>query len=103
MPILSFRTQQTPILHALAQGFVLDAFYQQATEWFSKLSPKDVNQRNSIAAIVKATMIGHWRRTGCNLADRCGAQGMFDCNQILPLEVGSLATVAYTAVNLVKS
>ncbi|KAK7685063.1 hypothetical protein QCA50_011900 [Cerrena zonata] len=87
IPIISFRTQQIPILHAMAQGFVLDSFYQQATKWFSEISPDNVDERNAIAAIVKATMIGHWRRTGCTLADRCGAQGMFDCNQITSLEM----------------
>ena len=86
-PIISFRTQQIPILHALAQGYVLDALYQRATEWFMKTPQEDINRRNAIATIVKATMIGHWRRTGCMLSDRCGAQGLFDHNHLICMEV----------------
>ncbi|KAK7060955.1 hypothetical protein VNI00_000690 [Paramarasmius palmivorus] len=83
--VLSFRTQQFPILHALAQGFVLDAFYRCASSWVS--GQTETGFRIAIATIVKVTMISHWRRTGCTIADRCGAQGTFDFNQILPMEV----------------
>lgn len=87
MPLMSFRTQQLPILHALAQGFALEAFYRRATVWFTAAPVEDVNFRNAISAIVKATMVGHWRRTGITVADRCGAQGTFDYNQLMPMEV----------------
>uniref|UniRef100_A0A0W0G6J1 Acyl-CoA dehydrogenase NM domain-like protein n=1 Tax=Moniliophthora roreri TaxID=221103 RepID=A0A0W0G6J1_MONRR len=87
VPILSFRTQQLPILHALAQGFVLNAFYERACSWVSECHQKDCSLRIAIATIVKATMVGHWRRTGCIIADRCGAQSTFDANQLLPMEM----------------
>ena len=90
IPVITFRTQQAPILHALAQGYVLDAFYQQATEWFTSTPQEDLSRRNAIAAIFKATVLGHWRRTGCTLADRCGAQDMFEYNQIRVFEVRGL-------------
>ncbi|KAI0827408.1 acyl-CoA oxidase [Trametes gibbosa] len=86
VPIMSFRTQQLPILHALAQGFVLEAFFWRATAWLEYVPVEDINLRNAICAIVKATMIGHWRRTGITIVDRCGAQGMFDYNMLFPME-----------------
>ncbi|EKM52307.1 uncharacterized protein PHACADRAFT_164229 [Phanerochaete carnosa HHB-10118-sp] len=86
--LISFRTQQLPILHSLAQGFALEALYRRATAWVSAMTPvEDINLRNAICAIVKATMIGHWRRTGVTVADRCGAQGTFDYNQLMPMEM----------------
>ncbi|KAI0372497.1 acyl-CoA oxidase [Pilatotrama ljubarskyi] len=88
VPIISFRTQQLPILHALAQGFVLEAFFWRATAWLADAVPVEekIYLRNAICTIVKATMIGHWRRTGITIVDRCGAQGMFDHNQLFPME-----------------
>ena len=87
VPIMSFQTQQLPILHALAQGFVLDAFYRRTTAWLTEIPLDNMSLRNAISAIVKATMTGHWRRTGITIVDRCGAQGMFDFNLLLPMEV----------------
>ena len=87
VPIIAFRTQQLPILHSLAQGFVLEAFYRRATEWITDIPVENMNLRNAICTIVKATMIGHWRRTGITIVDRCGAQGMFDFNMLFPMEV----------------
>ncbi|KAI0634238.1 acyl-CoA oxidase [Trametes polyzona] len=86
VPIMSFRTQQLPILHALAQGFVLEAFFWRATGWLEGIPVENIHLRNAICAIVKATMIGHWRRTGITIVDRCGAQGMFDFNMLFPME-----------------
>ncbi|KAL1948493.1 hypothetical protein VTO73DRAFT_12568 [Trametes versicolor] len=86
VPIMSFRTQQLPILHALAQGFVLEAFFRRAAGWLTDTPVENINLRNAICAIVKATMIGHWRRTGITIVDRCGAQGMFDFNMLFPME-----------------
>ncbi|KAI0077143.1 acyl-CoA oxidase [Panus rudis PR-1116 ss-1] len=82
-PIISFRTQQIPILNAISQAFVLDAFYEKACAWFVAISQENIELRNAIATIAKATMIGHWNRSGTAIVDRCGAQGTFDVNQIL--------------------
>lgn len=85
IPIISFRTQQIPILYALAQGYVMDAFFKHATSVF--VSAKDPRVRNAITTIVKAVMFHHWRRTGATIADRCGAQSMFEFNQLVPMDV----------------
>ncbi|EKM52531.1 uncharacterized protein PHACADRAFT_198586 [Phanerochaete carnosa HHB-10118-sp] len=74
------------ILHSLAQGFVLEALYRRTAAWVSATPVENVNFRNAICAIVKATMIGHWRRTGVNVADRCSAQEIFDYNQFMHVE-----------------
>lgn len=87
MPIMSFRTQQLPILHCLAQGYVLEKFYRRCIEWLRNVPKEDLQSLNALQAIAKVTIIGHWRRTGCTIADRCGAQGTFDFNQIMPMEV----------------
>lgn len=87
IPIISFRTQQTPILHALIQAIVLEAFYQDIRHQFTSRDTKALVQRNALSTIFKTVAIGHWRPTSISLADRCGAQGLFAHNQIIALQV----------------
>ncbi|KAF8131461.1 acyl-CoA dehydrogenase NM domain-like protein [Boletus edulis] len=84
IPIISFRTQQIPILYALAQGYVMDAFFKHMTSLF--VSAKDARVRSAISTVIKAVMFHHWRRTGATIADRCGAQSMFEFNQLVPMD-----------------
>lgn len=86
IPIIAFRTQQLPILHALAQGFVLDAYGKEAALRFS--SPDlDPRVRYGIAAALKAVMVQHCQSSLYCLAERCGAQGLFEHNQIIQLQL----------------
>lgn len=81
MPILSFRTQQAPIAHALSQASVLEALYTVITRDYTH-SDDDYSP-----AILKALSSKLWRPTGIALTDRLGAQGLFDFNQIMRMDV----------------
>ncbi|TCD66082.1 hypothetical protein EIP91_001840 [Steccherinum ochraceum] len=82
LPIIAFRTQQLPILHTLAQTFVLDAYGKDAAVRFG--SPDlDPRVRHGIAATLKAVMVQHCQSDLYSLAERCGAQGLFEHNQII--------------------
>ncbi|KAH8093147.1 hypothetical protein BXZ70DRAFT_950310 [Cristinia sonorae] len=82
MPIIAFRTQQLPIFHTLAQVFVLEAYAKSAAEQF--ISPNiDPRVRHGIAATLKAVMLQHCQSSLYSLAERCGAQGLFEHNQII--------------------
>jgi acyl-CoA oxidase len=80
-PIMSFRTQNTPILTALAQSFVMMAFHQVAVKAFMERT-QDVRVRHAIATILKVVMMQHSQAASLGLGDRCGAQGLFEANQL---------------------
>ncbi|KAH7908513.1 acyl-CoA dehydrogenase NM domain-like protein [Hygrophoropsis aurantiaca] len=84
IPLISFRTQHAPILIALAQSFVLKEFWRYATSFFSDQS-NDPRVRHAIAAALKAIFVQHGQTANLALSDRCGAQGLFDHNQICTL------------------
>lgn len=85
-PIIEFRTQKTPIITALAQSFVLDAMHARAIALFRDVSA-DFRVRHAMAAIHKVTMIQHAQAANLMLGDRCGAQGLFEVNQITAIHV----------------
>jgi acyl-CoA oxidase len=90
-PIISFRTQQLPILYTLAQVFVVEAFSKDAAE---RLLP--------VAWILEFVM--ELRRYSRRLwsimfeavfSRRCRAQGLFKENQIIASQVRTESDVAY--------
>ncbi|KAG1900135.1 acyl-CoA dehydrogenase NM domain-like protein [Suillus fuscotomentosus] len=81
MPIISYRTQQLPLLHAIAQAFVLRALHKWAVEQFMDQSI-DVRVRHGIAACCKAVMLQHAQVANYALSERLGAQGLFEYNQL---------------------
>lgn len=86
MPIIAFRTQQLPIFHTLAQAAVLDAYSKDAAGQF--VNPDlDPRVRHGIAATLKAVMLQHCQSSLYSLAERCGAQGLFEHNQIIESQV----------------
>ena len=86
VPIIAFRTQQLPIFHALAQAFILDAYAKDAAQRFSD-PDVDPQVRYGIAAALKAVMVLHCQTSLYSLAERCGAQGLFEHNQIIQLQL----------------
>ncbi|GJE98674.1 acyl-CoA dehydrogenase-like protein [Phanerochaete sordida] len=80
-PIISFRTQQIPILVLTAQVYVMEAFVKWCTTMFSDTSV-DYRVRHAIGGILKATIVGHANAGGIAVSDRCGAQGLFAHNQM---------------------
>lgn len=85
-PIIEFRTQQSPILHTLAQAFVFEAYAEEAVQCFTNTN-LDVRVRHGIAASAKAVMVHHCQRSLYDLTERCGAQGLFEYNQIIAAQV----------------
>ncbi|KAH8692187.1 hypothetical protein BGW36DRAFT_42969 [Talaromyces proteolyticus] len=84
-PIISFRTQHMPVLHALAQISVLEAFADWATTQFTN-TQLDPRSRYGIAVIVKAVFVNHGQDTLAGLIERSGAQGVFLHNQMTVFE-----------------
>ncbi|KAG2135959.1 acyl-CoA dehydrogenase NM domain-like protein [Suillus clintonianus] len=81
VPILSFRTQQLPLMHAIAQAFVLKALFKWAIEAFMDKN-LDVRVRHGVAACCKAVGVQHAQVANCALSERLGAQGLFEYNQL---------------------
>ncbi|KAJ5591626.1 acyl-CoA dehydrogenase/oxidase [Penicillium hispanicum] len=82
IPIIHFRTQQRPVLHALAQIAVLEAYMADATRRFVQpgLHPA---VRHGIATALKAVVSAAPQRNLLELSDRCGAQGLYEHNHIV--------------------
>jgi acyl-CoA oxidase len=80
--IISFRTQQLPILYTLAQVFSWEAFSKDAAERFV-IRGLDPRAHYGIAAV----MVHHVQSSLFALAERCGAQGLFEENQIIESQV----------------
>ncbi|KAJ7506874.1 hypothetical protein B0H11DRAFT_2169898 [Mycena galericulata] len=88
IPIISFRTQQLPILHTLAQAQVLEAYAATSIEWFTD-GGLDMTVKHGIAAALKAVMLQHVQSSLYQLAERCGAQGLYEHNQIIEAQLES--------------
>ncbi|KAK2038269.1 putative acyl-CoA oxidase [Colletotrichum somersetense] len=83
VPILSFSTQQRPILKALAYGEVLHAYAQWTVREF--MNPDNAaDVRRGLATAFKALVVRSSRLL-VELAERCGWQGLFSYNQISEL------------------
>ena len=86
IPIISFRTQQLPILHTLALSAALQPFTTEVISRFCD-SANGPSDRQAIAAISKAVFIQHGQKSVASLIERCGAQGLFEHNQLSNLDV----------------
>ncbi|OQE13097.1 hypothetical protein PENFLA_c054G09892 [Penicillium flavigenum] len=84
-PIISFRTQQLPILHALAESAVMEPFANWITAKFSDTS-LDFSVRHGLAVIFKGAVLQYTQKSFANLVERCGAQGVFIHNQLVEME-----------------
>ncbi|PCH36492.1 acyl-CoA dehydrogenase NM domain-like protein [Wolfiporia cocos MD-104 SS10] len=86
VPIMSFRTQQLPIMHAIAQVAVMRAHADDAARMYRDVSI-DHRVRSGIAATAKASMTHHAWSSLATLTERIGAHGMFEHNNILQSEL----------------
>jgi alkylation response protein AidB-like acyl-CoA dehydrogenase len=85
-PIISFQTQKQPILTAVAQSFVLQAMHKHAVALF--MDPAlDPRVRHAIATVHKVAMIQAAQAANLTLGDRCGAQGLYEANQLPAMHV----------------
>ncbi|KZT01816.1 acyl-CoA dehydrogenase NM domain-like protein [Laetiporus sulphureus 93-53] len=80
-PIMGFQTQKAPIVTVLAQSFVMQALHTKAVSIFRDVS-FDFRIRHAMATILKVVMVTHAQAAQLMLGDRCGAQGLFEVNQL---------------------
>ncbi|KAJ7346356.1 hypothetical protein DFH08DRAFT_701232, partial [Mycena albidolilacea] len=96
MPIIDCRTQQIPILHALAQLSVMQAFMNGSStlKTFTDFTA-DGPVRAGIAAAAKTAMMMHAQESCTQLSERLGARGLYGHNQIINIQLegrgGSIA------------
>jgi hypothetical protein len=91
MPVVNFRTQHLPILHALARAHVLQAFLIYAgREYCMQADPR---LRHIFATTFKAVTIHHFQTSLKPMNEGCGWQGYYDRNQILAASVRLLLTL----------
>ncbi|RDA94672.1 hypothetical protein CP533_2471, partial [Ophiocordyceps camponoti-saundersi (nom. inval.)] len=83
IPIISFSTQHTPVLTALATATVLQAFADVA--WQRFLEARDGRIRSALACIFKQTAVENGRSLCEEMIDRCGWRGLYPQNQIAEL------------------
>jgi len=94
-PIISFSTQYEPLLTALANIYVMGPLFKKCTAYFVD-QRLDVNLRHCIACIGKVILVGHCQDSLLTLTERCGAQGLFEVNQIAVHRVGALCLIFST-------
>lgn len=82
--IFSFRTQQIPILSALAQAHVMTAFESYCTELFRN-SSEDIRIRHAVATIFKVASLKLSQSANLAISERCGAQGLASYNRMTNL------------------
>ncbi|KAG6833146.1 hypothetical protein H0H87_010860 [Tephrocybe sp. NHM501043] len=85
VPIITFRTQQWPVVHATAVGMVMANWYPLVIDQaMSKTA--DPRIRHAMSVIAKATICRHFQRCVPEVAERCGAQGTFEHNYMARIE-----------------
>ena len=53
----------------------------------------DIQIRQAVAAVLKVVMIQHAQAAQLTLGDRCGAQGLFEVNQLTAMHVSISASL----------
>ncbi|KAJ5757328.1 acyl-CoA oxidase [Penicillium nucicola] len=92
-PIISFRTQQIPILHTLARIAVMEAFADWMTDLYSNRQyAYHPDARHGLAVIVKCLFIQNGQSSLKDLIERSGAQGVYPHNQMTAFESLTRAT-----------
>ncbi|KIK57425.1 hypothetical protein GYMLUDRAFT_86860 [Collybiopsis luxurians FD-317 M1] len=84
-PIISFRTQQWPVLNATAVAMVMDNWFPRSVK-YALADTTDHRVRHAMSVIVKATVCRHFQRCVPEMAERCGAQGTFEHNYMAKIE-----------------
>jgi alkylation response protein AidB-like acyl-CoA dehydrogenase len=82
IPIITFSTQQRPILDALVQSWVYDAFAEEAIAMF-KNNKLNMEVRHAVTVCFKTAICTDTQITINEIVDRCGWQGLFAYNGIV--------------------
>ncbi|RAH42161.1 uncharacterized protein BO95DRAFT_476084 [Aspergillus brunneoviolaceus CBS 621.78] len=100
--IFTFRTQQKPILHALAQIAVFEAWIPQCIAQYT--DPTLAGPvRHALGVCVKAVLSKAVQHSGFHLAERCGAQGLYEYNHIVESQLESRGIAVSEGDTLVPS
>ncbi|KAI8710556.1 hypothetical protein NCS52_01555700 [Fusarium sp. LHS14.1] len=83
LPIMSFSTQQRPIINGWVQGKILELYARWTIKEFTSATHSPP-VRHALATIFKSTVV-RGSRVLNELAERCGWQGLFAYNQISEL------------------
>ncbi|KAL4921500.1 acyl-CoA dehydrogenase NM domain-like protein [Aspergillus aurantiobrunneus] len=86
LPVMKFRTQHLPILHAIAQYHVLQALLIEAGMTFrnEKVDPR---VRHALATVFKAVTMQNFAKSIKAMNEGCGWHGYFKQNQLLRIEL----------------
>lgn len=91
VPIISFRTQQLPVLYATAISYVLDAWRPRVIEQYMKPG-LDPRVRHGMGVVFKTTVCRLVTQYAQEVGERIGAQGTFGHNLLSQMEVRSVLT-----------
>ncbi|KLO15452.1 acyl-CoA dehydrogenase NM domain-like protein [Schizopora paradoxa] len=86
VPIWSFRTQQIPIIRAYALLAVMKSFAREVIAMYTRPGI-DSTVKSALVCIVKAFLVQQSQDRMLEMAERCGAQGLFLHNQIASLQL----------------
>ncbi|KZT66455.1 hypothetical protein DAEQUDRAFT_746563 [Daedalea quercina L-15889] len=86
IPIMSFRTQQLPMLYALATAYVLDVWADEAAQALRRINVEDA-VLEGMAVVFKTTVCRLALRSYREVAERLGAQGTFGHNFVAQIEM----------------
>jgi acyl-CoA oxidase len=85
IPIVQFRTQQAPILHALAEIAVYEAYADHVIDRY--LRERNHAVQHALGTCFKAALGPTAQTRLFQLSERCGAQGLFKHNQIIEVQL----------------
>ncbi|CAG8304578.1 unnamed protein product [Penicillium salamii] len=88
IPIITFRTQQAPILHALASIAVFEAWATDCVQKFCD-ARLETPVRHGLATAFKAVLTKATQDTLYTWTERCGAQGLYEHNHIIESQLES--------------
>lgn len=92
VPVISFRTQQIPVLYATAAAHVIDAWCPRAVEQFMSYCDSPLVQRG-FGVVFKATVLRLTSLLARLVGERLGAQGTFGHNLLSQVEVRILKLI----------
>ncbi|KAJ3543335.1 hypothetical protein NM688_g5865 [Phlebia brevispora] len=88
VPIISFRTQQLPVLYATAIAYVLDAWQPYVIAQYMQLG-LDHRVRHGLTVVFKALVCRLFTKSAQDIGERLGAQGTFGHNLVSQIEMDS--------------
>ena len=86
IPIISFRTQQIPVLCATAVAYVLSAWRPRFVEYILS-DDEDPRSRYGLSVVFKSTVNRLVAMVSRDIGERLGAQGLFGYNVVSQMEV----------------